>query len=518
MHGHDSRLILAFVALLAASSVQAGLVHSPNAASDDQRPAQDVSPAKPSTAYFRQLGVAFALVAREDHSAADPALAEIIASPMFEGLSVSLQRASLAAAGWVAIQREDFERSRDLYRRATEIDPSESDDWYRLSLLERALGEVEQSANDLSRLARDWPESLGGIDETHILGVLRDIDPNSQARLDLLQSLFDAGWTLPGLGASQLWYELAVLRVQRGEMDLARAAVKGVVSPIELVKLRSDKRFDPLVDAGKPDFDVELAARRQVDDLRAQAGRDPTSLDIQVDLSYAMLFAGMHQKVVDTADEILSAIAAAPAGEAPYRDLDMQLWIMNNRAIALRRLGRIDEALTQLERASRMTEEGRPNVNQALNLGWFYASLGRPEDALAAIAQVDDMSAYGRMVQASVRMTAALQMGDDSGAQSALAYMRENREDSQLILLVALVEADAMDEAACVATELLASPSHRGDILLRLQQFRQPDPLPGDEEARARWRALVARPDVQSAVAAVGRIQRYGIYGKPDTD
>lgn len=484
--------------------------HSP--ADEVRRSGKNIRKDRIPADFRRELHSAMALATAKQYPQAAQALSRVIARPAFREMPKANQHATLAVAGWVAIQLGEYEHARDLYLRATAVDASDPDDGYYLSQLESALGDEDAAARHLLRLAKSWPERLDDLDDGFILQLQNSLEPASPLRLDLLQSLYDAGWDRKQLGADELWYELALIRVRRGEMDLARAATERITRPLELVKLRSDRRFDALVDARAPAFDVTRAAQQRVAHLRGLAGKRPKDLQLLAELGGDMLTAGLHQEVLALTEATLSAIRDAPPDDAPFQDMESQVWIMNDRAVALRRLGRVEEAVAELQRASKLSEDGQVNVSQALNLGQFYCNLGRPDDALAAIEVLGRMSGYGRMVQASVQHRAAVQKGDRASANMALAYIRKHRNDSQAIWLETLIEADRMEEAARTLVELLASPVERGEALSWLQQFAEPEPLPGQAETRARWRALAERPEVRAAVARVGRIQRYEIY------
>lgn len=466
-----------------------------------------------------QLAAAIARADDEDPDpgAADSALSAVIAHPAFKTLPDEQQHQALSVAAFVAIRLDELPRARDLYLAATRVDPADPDDWYRLSLIERELGDHETSAAHLLHLLREWPGLLDNLPEHDISLLVHQMAPTSPARLEVLQTLFDASWTRNGLGASVLWYELALMRVERGQTEEARQAIARVTEPMDVVKLRADRRFDAVVDRDDERFDAEHAARKRADELRVMAMLDPERLDVLRELTYAMLTAGDNRAVLAMADAALAVIAAGEEA-SPFQDIDEQVWLMNNRAIALRRLGRIDEALEQMEHASRLTEQGEPNVSQLLNLGQFYCSLGRPDDARRVIAQVGEMSGYGRMVQASVQHCAARRSGDAIGAAHALAYLRRHRQDSEIHFVEALIEAERLDEAAAVLVALLQSPHDRADVLIAAQKFRTTEPLPGDVEYRARSHEVIARAEVQAAVQRVGRVERHGIHAGNGTD
>lgn len=470
-----------------------------------------------SDALASQLAAAVTLADGDNPGPADIALSAVIAHPGFKALPDEQRHQALSLAAFVAIRLEQYSRARELYLAATRVDAADPDDWYRLSLLERELGNPEAAATHVLHFLREWPELLGNLPDHDISQLVHRMAPDSPARLKVLQTLFDASWTRNGLGASDLWYALALMRVERGETEAARTAIARITEPMDLVKLRADRRFDAVVDRGAERFDAARAARTRADDLRVMAMLQPERLDVLRELTYAMLTAGENREVLAMTDAALAVLAEGKEA-SPFQDIDEQVWLMNNRAIALRRLGRIDEALAQLQHASRLTEDGEPNVSQVLNLGQFYCSLGRPKDAVRMIAQVGEMSGYGRMVQAAVQHCAARRSGDAVGATHALAYLRQHRQDSEIHFLEALIEADRLDEAAAVMVALLESPHDRADALIAVQNFRSPDPLPGDVEYRARGHRMLARVDVQAAVQRVGRVERHEIHAGNGTD
>nr|WP_231118085.1 hypothetical protein [Lysobacter silvisoli] len=444
--------------------------------------------------YERRRAAGLALAECAYRTQADRALSAAIDDRRFARLTPEQRRLTLSTAAMNAWRLEQLERARDRYMRALAADPHDPDDWYRLSILERVRGQNDVSAEVLLHLIETWPELLDRLDDQHVFGLIHGLAPESRRRLDLLQALFDANWNRAGKGADPAWYELALMRIVRGEPEAARAAIRRIDTPGELIKLRADRRFDGLVDRDAAAFDVGQAAQRQIDRYRVLAQSQPDSLELRMELSYALLSAGREQEALAYSNQVLAAIAEAPADAPAFADLGDEVWLMNNRAIALRRLGQTDEALLELQRASRYRESGSINVSQALNLGGYYAALGRADEALAAAARAgDDISGYGRMVQAQVQLRGAVLKGDRAGAQRALDYLREHRADAHTLWLEALLQAARVDEAQTALLELLASPTERSDALAWLQRYREAPVLPGDREWLARKAELLSR-------------------------
>ena len=94
----------------------------------------------------------------------------------------------------------------------------------------------------------------------------------------------------------------------------------------------------------------------------------PRSLRALTDHTYDLLSTGQNDVVLELTADALARIDAAGPDAPPFDDVARyRPWIMNNRAIALSRLGRRDEALVQLEQARTLDEDGGTNVSQSCN-------------------------------------------------------------------------------------------------------------------------------------------------------
>ena len=463
--------------------------------------------------FRQQLVSAYAMSRNEQYAGALLAFESAIADPLFAALDVADQRSALSAAAKAANRTGDLKRARALYRRATTQYTMDPDDVYRLSLVEYELKHYRPSMEAYLELVERWPELLDETDAPHFYRLYRSLENSPDDGLRLLQAMFDAKWDHPTNDSSWVWFELARMRMIRGEHDLARLTIKRITAPAQIVRMRVDKRFDPIVDRDARAFDVNAAALRAVDAMQRKTEAKPQDLDVQVQYTYALLSAGMNDAVVAHTGRLLDAVAAAKADEPPLRNVQAQVWLMNNRAVAMRRLGRIDDALADMQRASALTEDGQTNVSQALNLGTLYCELARPDDALVAIDTLGQMSPYGELVESLVRFRAALLKGDRRNADRILDAIRRGSDDSPTLLLDALMHAGRVAEAAGIVKDMLASTDERTDILDWLQQYRTSDPLPGDVEYRSNIDALREREEVRAAVDKVGRIERHDIYG-----
>ena len=461
----------------------------------------------------RTLAASLRLQAADADAGARREMVKLIDDPRFELLPADERRSALSALGWALFQNGDVRRARALYTRATALEEGDLDSWYQLMLLEMSQEQNPAAARALIVLAERWPEVLPDIKEDYIHRVRHGLEPAAPERVVLLQALFDANWTTPSLSTDMAWYQLAVARLDQGKPEAAVAPLKRVATPELLVWVRSDRRFDGLVDRDAWAFNAVQAAHNLVDALRQQVQLRPRDLDVRVQLSTALLMVGDNAQVVALADEVEHAIAAAPAGTPAFADMEDLAWIRNNRAIAYRRLGRIDEALAEFERARRTEEEGTANVSQVLNLGDFQCRLGRAAAARETIATVgENMSDFGKVVLNAVRLCAALAEDDARARDAALAFLRAHRKEGPLLYVEAMLRAGDLDAAALTLREALAAPDRRGEALGWAQEFLRGEPLAGDVAVLERRQQLLARADVRAAIDAVGRIEQYPLY------
>ena len=374
-----------------------------------------------------------------------------------------------------------------------------------------------RSAQYMTAFLRRWPELANNLDRHVVFGFVYQDKSDSEARLAALRALYAAGWNDRQRGGDDIWRELALALIRRDALVEAGDAVARISDPLVLVRLRSDKRFDAISESLSRLPSVEAAAVQRVDTLRKLVAEEPLRIDLASDLGSALLVAGRNEEALAQSEATIAAIKAG-RDTASFESLDHEVWVMNNRAIALRRLGRLDEAAAELERASRLNEADGANVSQVLNLGSFYCLLARPEDALKTVERTGPMSAYGRMVRGSVLHCAALQLGDRSRAATAMKYLEEHREDGEGVVLEALLRAGRVDDAARELISQLESEESRDEALGFVQEFRSAPQIPGDRVFDRNWTALRQREDVKTAVERIGRMGKYEIYDASGID
>lgn len=452
-------------------------------------------------------------VAKTDQQHADELLERLLADPRFAMQDSSLHHDAYSLSTWIAIEAGDYKKALTSARHSVAADPDVMEDWYSLATLEYDAGNRDASAKAIAHLVRQWPEQRGRIDFGLVAQLVHQSKLQPSVRLDLLQALTQANWMQGRSQSSSLWYELTLMQLLAGNIQQARESAQQVSTPEHIVNLRSDRQFDALIDRNALKFDVGLAARNEVDTLQRLASAAPDSLQLRNELNDAMLTAGMTQAALRHADLILAKMEQMSEDDPLFTDMDTKIWTMNNRAVALRRLGRAEEAVQQLEAASKFEEDGNANVSQILNLAQSYCSMGRPQEARATLERLGKyLSPYGEMVKASTEHRIAVQTGDTVVAKKAMDYLREHRSASYSLYLWALLETQQLDQAAELMKGLLASPEDRTEALGWAQRSIELPPQTADVVPEANFKAVLARADVASAIIKVGYVERYPIF------
>ncbi|HEY5851703.1 MAG TPA: tetratricopeptide repeat protein [Lysobacter sp.] len=447
----------------------------------------------------------------DDYPAARRAIAAILGDPMFASLSPAEQRDVVSSAAWVEVRTGQYQAAAEYYRKAVALDPSDPDDWHRLSMAEDESGNYDAAADALRRVLTDWPHLTDALSGGHVEGLVDHLALQSESRLALMQTLFDANWKREEETSSDLWYEMAVTLLERGDREGARTVIARIGWPRPLMRLQADRRFDGLLPA-EPDHVVQ-SLNRQIERLAVLSADNPRNLYTHNEWLDALLQAGRNDEVIAISAGIIDRIDGSAPERPAFHDSDDENFTLKRRSDALRRAGRMDEALAVLVRASTMPEYEEPNVSQKLSLAELYNGLLRPDDAMEAVRELGVTAGkYSTTRQALVRMQAALIKGDRRKAEQLLAHIRQQGDDTFGLQFRALLRSGRIDEAAALFIARLRDPRKRGETLLMAQDTLDLAPLPGDVAYRRDRDVLFARSDVRAAIDAVGRVNHYDVW------
>jgi hypothetical protein len=401
--------------------------------------------------------------------------------------------------------------------RAAAMPQATADDQLALVTIGAQLHDEPLIAQSLTAVARKWPDRLGKIDEDYLTGVLAGQSKLPRATaLALLQSLYAANFKLKwDIEPSESWRDLMLLLIEQGRPTEAVDVSARITDPLVLVEIRSDRRFDTVVAAHPEAFDAEAAADRQIRWLQAKDENGANSLRVKTLLMAALMRRHHAGAALAIADDAVAEISDTNYPERRFVDYLAEYGdLLTERAAVLVDLGLWDEGVAQLKAAAREFEHDRDNVSAAIDLAGLECDLAHPADARSVLAQITaGLSPYGEMQVESVRLDAATQEGDAAQVERSLSYLRAHRGEAPISYLSDLIIANQLDRAAEELRRQLLDPDTRQNALGNVQTFTPEQATPRDLEMRARWQSVRARPDVQNAIARVGREASYDMEG-----
>ncbi len=332
-----------------------------------------------------------------------------------------------------------------------------------------------------------------------------------EAMVGLYEALFAANWTVNGIQPSSLLGSYIRLMIEQEQWSKAGDAVQRLRAPEYALALMSDRRGDPLVQAQPEIFDLDALVAREITSLESAAQQYPRRLGAWSTLFYAYLGAGRYRQILAVSDELLAAARRERSAANVFEDAESFNWIHDHRARAWMGLGDWDSAEREFRLAASLSELGRTNISNALNLANLLAEKGDEKATLEVLDLLskhkDRISTYGQMTAMRARHIAALSSRNLAASTEALEYLRKNRDAAPDMLLEALVRERLFDEAATELDRRLADPRLRWNALSFVQEYASPPhKLPSAQEFMRNRDVWLSREDVQASVNKVGRI------------
>jgi tetratricopeptide (TPR) repeat protein len=480
---------------------------------DRAGPANAAAKAPDSSAAMQQLVDALTLIADHNYTQGEMALQTVISAPTFSSLSVDDRYQALSTAGKVGIEHGQVKLGYDYLVRALAMPQSDYED--RLMQLSAAnkLGYTSDALAGLAILVQRWPDRVNALNPYFVVNILRkarQLPPSSA--LPAFRALYNAHWKgKSGEEPSGMWREFVLLLLEDRKLAEAIDVSARVTDADDLIDMRADRRYDAVVAANPLRFDIDVAAERELREMQSLSENSPRSLVLKTNVIELLRHQQHYAAALAAADSLVVELRSTNYPEKIYADYGEQIsWFLNERATVLERVGRWDDAVAQLSAAGVLLENNIGNVSQLINLGDLYCRLDRPKDALAAVNRlVAHPSPFGVMEMEQVRLDAAVQLQDSKEAARSLQYLREHRTDAPTGYQYALIIVNQLDLAAQVLIARLLDPEQRTNALASAQSYAEPPTTPRDMELRARWRAVIARQDVQAAIQKVGRVESY---------
>jgi hypothetical protein len=435
-------------------------------------------------------------------------LRDAIAAPAFKSLSVDDQFQALTLAAGATTPTETT-LAHGYIDRAIALPGIGFEDQLATLSLAVNSGYAAAAAKSLTLLARQWPDRLASFDKRLIFRALwlaEHVTPGD--RFLVLQALYAAHWKVEwDIEPSPYWRDLALLLLEQGSLREAIDVSTHIIEPYVLIAMRADRRFDALVAAHPDQFEVELAADRELKSFQSLSDEHPKSLALKARVMEALLHEQHYAAMLAASDYAVQEIRATNFPDRLYDDyVEEHGSYFNLRSVALQREGRWDEAVAQLVEAG---HEG--DISQLINLASLYCALDRPKDALTVIGPLGPTrtSAYGAMQVEAIRLQSAVQSGDRAQLSRSMQFLSSHHADAPRAYLYALIVAKRLDKAARYLITELEDKELRQSILPDIQEYL---PTPGTKaelEIEAQWRSIVARKEVQAAIRKVGRVESY---------
>ncbi|MCW8807512.1 MAG: hypothetical protein OQK79_05270 [Rhodanobacter sp.] len=458
-----------------------------------------------------QLKQAFTDLNDGNYKKAVPELDTLIAAPGFSQLSTELRFQTLKIAAAIALQHKNYAKAHRLAVRATGFAEADAGTWLGRLFSAFFINDNRDGALCVTTLAKQWPDRLDevlprGISTLHHALHVANEDDVDQA---MLTALFDIHWQAELSTSDTLWRDLALMLIEHHEHARAAAVAKRIRAADTALSMRIDKRFDPITRIHPQAFDVGRLLTAQIQAARARIKAHPDQLKPVQRLQELLIDKGQTAEVLAVSDAAV-AHAERGDGEQTYTDFDSSYsWVLNLRSDALAQEGRWDDAVREMTRAARRPEGGGMNVSQSINLAGLYADLNEPDKAAAAIVEPGGMTPYGSMQLHCVRLQIALEKNDTQAITAHMAYLRTHQIDDIATWQRALLRHGDLDAAAALLIQRLKNPDWRSSALVSLQHYADGQQTPTMKAAEERWNTVRSRPDVQAAVANVGRIGHF---------
>lgn len=373
-----------------------------------------------------------------------------------------------------------------------------------------AAGQHDVAAESLVAFVREWPEDAEMRMVQIAWSTYRAWSDAPARQRAFLQALFDARLDPSDTDVSDLWFELARLHLDAGDVAAAKAVAAEMKGLRNANKMRVDRRFDPVLADAPQLGDYKAQAARLLDSLRTKQEDAPRAMPLRVAIAEEMVLLGDYPAALAYIDDTLAGVRGG--SEEEWGSVEYAAFLLRVRASAHLRQGKPQQAIEDFEMASMFVPPGGVDVPR-LMLGDALCDLGRPKDAEAA-ADIDagGVSWLTRVSQL-IRVCAAAGAGDTARARALADALREvAKVDEQGLVVTAYLHVGDVDAAAPLYIAALDNPAERSEMLVWAQKDRRLEPMPGLVAYRKALDAMMARPDVQAALQKYGRVLEWEIY------
>ena len=343
--------------------------------------------------------------------------------------------------------------------------------------------------------------------------LIGDLPNAREARLALGAQMERDGWepVYPDDDGSNLWLHYAQALLDAGDQKHAVSVAAKITSPMILMAMHADRRFDSIAAVNPGVRDPESAALRYLAWAESISRQNPRLLSARFAVVRALNILNRSEDSLPLLEDAAQQVATAPReGPAPFDDMEQASNIEKWRTSVLLSLGRPDEGIAARKAAAAC------NCSSLAILSLAHALMDADRAAEAQSwlrrARVDGLGLRERMEMAQTSGCVAAQLGDGPELAKQLAFLSAHETWKPEARVGALVCANRLDEATTVLTRQIRDPRTRLAALSLLQDYAvTPTPPPYAATLSARWKALTARPDLRAEAAKVGRIDSFSL-------
>lgn len=372
-----------------------------------------------------------------------------------------------------------------------------------------ALAQLEQA--DLSlrdKAAR--AELADALDVDFIYFLRRPFnEANDKAKLgrsaQLLLNLGVPGPNFPET-ADSFRLDIADDLLARGDVAGARKMVHSIQMVVPVVSSLIGKRWSPTWEFVEPTERLaqSIAATDEATERAMRADPKDTRL---------LLMRAQHLRSVGKEEEALRLLLPkAENFDWVKAEGEYGYWIVNEAAYALVSLNRVKEAVALMNRLMTVGLEGNSVlISMAINSAEIMMDAGDYQRAAEHSAMLADKhaglaSSYGKMWMWSGAACGHFGSGNAAAAEPWLAKVKAGEKDNEAAVTRTLLCANDIDGAAASIIRRLDGKDPDG-VLKALQDYTVDAELsPSDRILEERLRQVVARADVQAAIARHGRL------------
>jgi tetratricopeptide (TPR) repeat protein len=459
-----------------------------------------------------------------DWAGAKDSYQSVLSNPSFPKLSAEMRHFVYYVLAMAEFYNDEYEPAYIHMVAAAEVAPKEMDasSWIFYARLAAKAGKTAAAGTAAVRAVTDFPDELKNIESWRIFSLASDLEEIKDDRVTYQKYLeaLRAAQYVPKDDFStseSLWFDLFAIYADRGEDAKAQVVADELTEPYTIARRQFDKRYVRFAPKAEDAYAKALAA--DIADAQAMVAKHPAKIEGIQSLANKLMNNNRLPEALKVIDEALAKADAAPKDKPAFEDVkEYHAWSLSTRASILQLMGRNDDALAAQTKARDIAVAAdEDTVSHRVNLGGLLNELGKPANALTEVKDVFDdktSSDYGVMAAEEVRACAHAQLGDKAGLAKSLEFMRAHTDNGETALQSALLCANEMDEAARRLIARLDDPLKRGPALLTLQTYLpRPQPSAWQKMTTSRFAALLARPDVQAAIAKYGSVRNYPVFG-----